>query len=155
MKFLILVLAVLVSGARAQAPTGGKSDLFPSQQIRAQLTTLGAEAATSGSSGRTLADYGSHKLQLSVRTSSGGAEIHAHFDDVMIVEQGSATLITGGSLINPTTSSDGETKGSAIQGGNSQTISVGDIITVNAGVPHQLLIPTGTIYSALVIKVKE
>ena len=108
-----------------------------------------------GRPGVTLADYGSHKLQISVRTSSGGAEIHAHFDDVMIVQQGTATLITGGLLVDPKTSADGETKGTAIQGGQSQTIAPGDVITVNAGVPTSLLFRRALPTSALVIKVKE
>ncbi len=58
-------------------------------------------------------------------------------------------------MIDPKSSPDGETKGTGIQGGKSQAISVGDVVTVNAGVPHQLLVPAGTVYSALVIKVKE
>jgi hypothetical protein len=32
---------------------------------------------------------------------------------------------------------------------------VGDVVVVRAGVPHQLLIPKGTLYSALVAKIKE
>jgi mannose-6-phosphate isomerase-like protein (cupin superfamily) len=90
-----------------------------------------------------------------VRTTSGGAEVHAHFDDVMIVQQGSATLVTGGTIIDPKSTPDGETKGTGIQGGKSQTISPGDLVTVNAGVPHQLLVSPGTTYSAVVIKVRE
>jgi len=46
-----------------------------------------------------------------VRTTSGGAEIHAHYDDLMIVEQGNATLITGGTVIDAKTDSDGEDQG--------------------------------------------
>jgi mannose-6-phosphate isomerase-like protein (cupin superfamily) len=137
------------------AQSGGKSEVFSALQVRGQLTALAAQAAASGSAGETLADYGSHKLQISVRTASGGAEIHAHFDDVMIVQQGTATLITGGTVVDAKTGADGETKGTGIQGGKSQTVSPGDIVTVNAGVPHQLVIPPGTTYSALVIKVRE
>jgi len=114
-----------------------------------------AEASSSGSSGATVATSGNLALNLSVRTSSGGAEIHAHYDDLMIVQQGSATLITGGSIIDAKTDSGGETKGTGIQNGKSQSITVGDVIIVPAGEPHQLLIPPGTLYSALVAKVKE
>ena len=155
MKLLIPVLAAVALSFAASAQSGGKADLFSASQIRSQLTALDAKAAASGSAGTTLADYGSHKVQLSVRTTSGGAEIHAHFDDVMIVEQGNATLITGGSIPDAKSNADGETKGASIQGGLSRTISVGDVITVNAGVPHQILVPAGTTYSAIVIKVRE
>ena len=155
MKPLILTFLAVALSLPALAQSAGKAEVFSSKQLQEQLVALGHQTTASGSAGVTLADYGSHKLQISVRTSSGGAEIHAHFDDVMIVQQGTATLITGGNLIDPKTSAEGETKGTAIQGGKSQTIAPGDVITVNAGVPHQLLIPAGTTYSALVIKVKE
>jgi uncharacterized RmlC-like cupin family protein len=32
---------------------------------------------------------------------------------------------------------------------------VGDLVTVNAGVPHQIIVASGTTYSAVVVKVKE
>jgi mannose-6-phosphate isomerase-like protein (cupin superfamily) len=149
---LLIALSWAVS---VSAQNGGKADVFSAAQLSAKIAELGAQAASSGSSGTTLSDYGSHKVQISVRASSGGGEIHAHFDDVMIVQQGSATLITGGSVIDAKTSSDGETKGSGIQGGKSQTIGPGDIVTVNAGIPHQILVAPGVIYSAVVIKVRE
>jgi len=155
MKLFAIPLLLATLAVPAWAQSGGKAEVFAAPAVRSQETALAAQAATSGSASTTLADYGSHKVQISVRTVSGGAEIHAHFDDVMIVQQGSATLITGGSIVDAKTNADGETKGTSIEGGKSQTIASGDIITVNAGVPHQLLIPAGTTYSALVIKVRE
>lgn len=155
MKRAILVAAAVLFLIPTIAETGGKSDVFSSQQIWSQLLTLTTQAGATGGSGVTLADYGSHKLQLSVRTKTGGAEIHAHYDDVMVVEQGTATLVTGGALIDPTAAPDGESKGTGIRNGKSRTISAGDVVTVNAGVPHQLIIPDDSNYSALVIKIKE
>lgn len=155
MKLLMPLFASMFLSLPAAAQSGAKADLFSASQIKAQLAALTAQSAASGSAGTTLADYGSHKVQISVRTASGGAEIHAHFDDVMIVEQGSATLITGGTVTDPKSNPDGETKGTGIQDGQSRTISVGDVITVNAGIPHQILVPAGTTYSAIVIKVRE
>jgi mannose-6-phosphate isomerase-like protein (cupin superfamily) len=92
---------------------------------------------------------------LSVRTANGVGELHQHFDDLMIVQQGSATLITGGSLVDPKPTTPGEIRGTSVQGGTSKTLGVGDGVIVPAGVPHQLLIPPGTVYSSLVAKVKE
>ncbi len=155
MKWMTVLFVVTILSLPAVAQTSGKADVFSAAQIKALLATLGTQAAAAGSAGTTLADYGSHKVQLSVRTASGGAEIHAHFDDVMIVEQGSATLIIGGTVLGAQSNSDGETHGISIQGGQSRAISVGDVVTVNAGVPHQLIVPAGTTYSAIVIKVRE
>jgi len=125
------------------------------KDVRARLDALIPDARTKGSAGATLVDYGSCKVQLSVRAQSGGAEVHAHWDDVMIVEAGSATLVTGGRVVAGTTDADGETRGSKIEGGQTLALNAGDTVTIRAGTPHQILLSPGTIYEALVIKVHE
>jgi mannose-6-phosphate isomerase-like protein (cupin superfamily) len=146
------------TGRAAQAdatPAQDPAITFPVHDLHARLTALAEQAKAKGSSGATLEDYGSYKIQLSVRTSSGGAEVHAHWDDVMIVEEGSATLITGGTVVDGKTNADGETHGTKIEDGHSQTIRPGDVLTVHAGTPHQLLLKPGTTYGAVVVKVHE
>lgn len=138
----------------AQEPAA-QQPVFLQKDVKARIEKLIPEAKTKGSSGATLADYGSFKVQLSVRSTSGGAEIHAHWDDVMLVEQGSATLITGGTVPDAKTNADGETHGAKIAGGQEQELHAGDTVTVKAGTPHQLLIPVGTIYSSVVVKIHE
>lgn len=141
---------------RPAAQEPGKAEpVYLQKDVKARIEQLIPEARTKGSSGATLADYGSYKLQLSVRSTSGGAEIHAHWDDVMLVEQGTATLITGGTVPDAKTNADGETHGTKIIGGQEQALTTGDMVTVRAGTPHQLLIPVGTLYSAVVVKIHE
>jgi mannose-6-phosphate isomerase-like protein (cupin superfamily) len=125
------------------------------KDVRARLDALVPAAKATGSGSATLVDYGSYKLQLSVRTASGGAEIHAHWDDVMMVESGSATLLTGGTVPGAATSSDGETHGPKVDGGQRQALAPGDMVTVRAGTPHQILVEPGTVYEAVVVKVHE
>jgi mannose-6-phosphate isomerase-like protein (cupin superfamily) len=148
-----LALAALSTPCFAQSP--GKAEIFSSTQLRDQLVQLAQQAKAKGSSGSTLGNYGTHALMLSERTASGGAEIHAHFDDVMLVMDGKATLITGGDVIDAHVGNNGETTGSSIHNGVVQTIAAGDVVHIPAGTPHQLQIAPGTTYSALVIKVKE
>jgi mannose-6-phosphate isomerase-like protein (cupin superfamily) len=147
-----LILPLLCLPALGQ---NGKAEYFSNKDIQTQLSDLAQKAKTAGSSGSTLGDYGSHALKLSARTSSGGAEVHAHFDDVLVITQGQPTLITGGTVIDPKTDNDGETKGVSIRDGKSQTISAGDIIHIPAGTPHQMMIAPGTLFSTFVVKVKE
>lgn len=155
MKTAMVILATLGLAIPAATLTGDKTQVIAASELQAQLAQLVPLAKTKGSSGSTMLTTGNLALKLSVRTTSGGAEIHAKYDDLMIVEQGSATLITGGAVVSPQTGSDGETHGPSIADGLSRTITVGDIVVVPAGVPHQLLIPPGTIYSAMVAKIKE
>lgn len=155
MKGFLGVAFVLATLLPALGQSAGKSDVFPGKDLDTQITALTQKAQASGSAGATLADYGSHKIQISVRTTSGGAEIHAHWDDVMLVKQGTATLITGGTVVDPKEEANGETHGASIAGGTTRTLQAGDMVTVNAGVPHLLIVPAGTVYVAFVIKVKE
>ena len=148
-------IAVIVLSVSCPAQSPGKTEVFSSAQIRSQLDQLAQQAGIKGSGGSTLADYGALAIKLSERAVSGEAEIHAHFDDVMLVTEGKATLVTGGDLIGAHTVSDGEIAGSGICNGVVQSIAAGDVIHIPAGTPHQLLIAPGTTYSALVIKVKQ
>jgi len=154
-QFIALCLLPLL-GVFAHAQSNSKkADYFSAQDIQQRLADLAPKAQSSGSSGSTLGDYTSHQLKLSVRTASGGAEIHAHYDDVFVVTQGQATLITGGTIENAKTGNDGETQGTAIQDGSTQVISTGDVVHIPAGTPHQLKIAPGTLFSTIVVKVRE
>jgi mannose-6-phosphate isomerase-like protein (cupin superfamily) len=132
-----------------------KTEVFSGKDVTSQLATLVQAAKASGSSGATLGDYKSHAIKLSVRTASGGAEVHAQYDDIFVVTEGKATMVTGGTVIDPKGESDGETRGSGIQNGKSQTIVQGDIVHIPAGTPHQLMIAAGGTFGAIVVKVKE
>jgi len=152
---LIPILAIAVMAIPSLAQTGSDAQVFPGRDVAAQLATLAQAAKPSGSSRANLGDYKSHAIKLSVRTASGGAEIHTHFDDIFVVTGGKATLITGGTVVSPQTGSDGESKGTAIQDGKSQTIAENDIVHIPAGTPHQLIIAPGDVFSAIVVKVRE
>jgi mannose-6-phosphate isomerase-like protein (cupin superfamily) len=154
MKVAFAISLILFSvPCLAQSP--GKAEVFSFAQIRSQLDQLAQQAGAKGSGGATLADYGALAIKLSERTVRGAAEIHAHFDDVMLVTEGKATLVTGGDLIDAHTVSEGEIAGSGIRNGISQSIMTGDVIHIPAGTAHQLLIAAGTTYGALVIKVRQ
>lgn len=148
---VLLTTLVALAGARAQKP----AQVFSHTNLDRQFAELLPASQKKGSSGATLGDYGTHALRLSVRSVSGGAEIHAHFDDVMVVLDGSATLITGGAVVDPKTDAHGETKGKGIVNGVSRTVSKGDVIHVPAGTPHQLILAKGGTFSAFVVKVRE
>ncbi len=155
MKKIWLPAAAAAFSAAAIAQSSNSAQVYEGKNVSAQLDALIAPAKTAGSSGATLGDFGTHAIKLSVRATSGGAEVHAHFDDIFYVTDGTATLITGGSVLNAKTGADGETHGTSIEGGTRQTLNKGDVVHIPAGTPHQLLVAPGTTYSSIVIKVKE
>ena len=155
MKIAIALVAALAVGASAATLTGDKALVIPAHDIKGQLADLVPQARPTGSVGPVIASYGNLGLMLSVRTKSGVGELHQNFDDLMIVEEGTATLVTGGSLVDPKPGDNGEVRGTSVQGGTSKTIGVGDVVIVPAGVPHQILLAPGKVYKSLVAKIKE
>jgi mannose-6-phosphate isomerase-like protein (cupin superfamily) len=158
MKLVILFVMASITGicaAQATTQTTPKAEVFSGQDIATQLATAVQVSKTKGSGGGTVGDYKTHKIMLSVRTSSGGAEVHAHFDDIFVITEGKATLITGGTVIDAKTGPDGETKGTRIADGNTQTIAKNDIVHIPAGTPHQLIITPGDVFKTVVVKVRE
>jgi mannose-6-phosphate isomerase-like protein (cupin superfamily) len=152
---LILVAAMVILAIPSYAKAQNNAEVFSGKDVRSQLAALVQKAKASGSSGATLRDYKSHAIKLSIRAASGGAEVHAHYDDIFYVTKGKATLVTGGTVENAKRGSDGETTGTGIQNGKSQTIAEGDIVHIPAGTPHRLIIAPGSVYSSIVIKVRE
>ncbi|HEX3987114.1 MAG TPA: hypothetical protein VHX13_10955 [Acidobacteriaceae bacterium] len=139
----------------SQPPSHAPVVVLPEQDLHQRIASLIPEAKEKGSSGATLADYGSYRIQLSLRTKSGGAEVHAHWDDVMMVKEGHATLITGGTVIGGDSKPDGEILGTKIEGGQPHKLGPGDVFTIRAGTPHQTVVAAGTIYAAVVVKIHE
>jgi mannose-6-phosphate isomerase-like protein (cupin superfamily) len=98
-------------------------------------------------------DFGDHLLEISHREANGRAELHKVKADVMVIQTGHATLVTGGEVIDPKDTGPNEIQGSGIKGGVKHEVGPGDIIEVPAGVPHQFFLEPGTQITYLVVKV--
>jgi mannose-6-phosphate isomerase-like protein (cupin superfamily) len=83
-----------------------------------------------------LLEGGSYNVNIRRLIGSESALVHPKTTDVWVVREGSGTLVTGGSLINPKTSANGDLSGSGIQGGVERVIKTGDVVFIPAGVPH-------------------
>ena len=93
---------------------------------------------------------------LAFRSKDGVGEVHEKFADIFIVIDGKATLLTGGELENPQTSSPGELHGSSILHPSQTTkLEKGDIVHIPANTPHQMLLPKDGSITYFVVKVKE
>ena len=66
------------------------------------------------------------------------AEIHEQAADVFTVLTGSARVILGGTLTNEHEVKPGERQGDTIEGGVTTEVTVGDVISIPKGVPHQM-----------------
>jgi mannose-6-phosphate isomerase-like protein (cupin superfamily) len=79
-------------------------------------------------------------------------EVHDGSDDIYYVLNGEATLVLGGSLVEPNEVSPGEWRAKTATGGQKVTIKKGDLVMVPRGTPHQRTV-TGKGFSMILIKV--
>jgi mannose-6-phosphate isomerase-like protein (cupin superfamily) len=97
--------------------------------------------------------YGNHYTMLAYRSETGSSEIHEHEADILIVEDGDASIVTGGKMIGGHLQKPGEIRGRSIEGGEKRPLKTGDIIHIPAGMPHQILISRGKPITYFVVKV--
>ncbi len=144
-----LVFALLATALVARASSG--VDIYSAKELQGMGEKL-MQKRTQFSS-QDLARYGNHYTMLAFREETGSAEVHEHEADIFVVENGQATLVTGGKMVSPHTQKTGEIRGSSIEGGERHQIGTGDIIHIPAGIPHQLLIEKGKPFTYFVVKV--
>lgn len=89
-----------------------------------------------------LAPYGAN---LEYRASVGPASLHEKEAEMFYVIEGSATLITGGTLTDEKRTNAENLTGSGIEGGATRQIAKGDFIIVPENTPHWFSVINGTI----------
>jgi uncharacterized protein GlcG (DUF336 family)/uncharacterized RmlC-like cupin family protein len=120
-------LAVLGAAALDGGPGNSNGAAFFDQ------AAVLAKFATGG----LLLDAGAFKLDAGRRSSPGEVEYHANTVDVMHVVDGTATVLTGGEMVDARAVADGELRADTVVGGHPHRLSAGDVLAVPAGVPHQ------------------
>ncbi|HVZ61186.1 MAG TPA: cupin domain-containing protein [Terriglobales bacterium] len=154
LKKIILTIAVFalsVAGsaaeekksARASGNKKAASEPLPVLYFSSEQTNASFEK------GSTLFDGEHFKRHYFVNTSRrdkpGTPELHMLFTDIVYVMKGSATVVTGGKMVDLKTNlhfpngepyPKDELRGGRIIGGESRKLSVGDVIIIPNGVPH-------------------
>ncbi|MGV8973611.1 MAG: bifunctional GlcG/HbpS family heme-binding protein/cupin domain-containing protein [Rhodoglobus sp.] len=127
-------LALVGQQAFEAAITTGQAaaTFFPSQQVREKFRTGGL-----------LLDAAGYKVDAGRREAPGEAEYHEHVADIMHVVEGTATVVTGGALVDQRVVAPGELRARAIDGGTRHDVAEGDVLVVPASVPHQFVVVSG------------
>jgi quercetin dioxygenase-like cupin family protein len=94
-----------------------------------------------------------YSVMANKRTGGGQSELHDKDTDVFYVIDGSATFITGGTMVEGKSTAPGETRGTSINGGQTHHLSKGDVITIPKGVPHWFKAVDGSVVY-VVVKVR-
>jgi mannose-6-phosphate isomerase-like protein (cupin superfamily) len=119
----------------------------------AQLKHLADSLAPLGSKSAPLGQGQNYNYAIWHRDTSGGLERHDAWADVLLVQSGSATILSGGVQEGATESSPGEWRGGTARGATKQIIRAGDVITTPAGTPHQMILARGEKISYIVFKI--
>jgi glc operon protein GlcG len=127
MRIFSLLVAALLSAPLAAA----------NAQSDANVTVLGNDQVRAAfAKGTPLIEVVDYKIHASRREGPGMAEIHTRDTDIAYVLQGSAMLVTGGSAVGVKAIGPEEFRGTAIQGGETRQLTVGDVVVIPNGVPH-------------------
>jgi uncharacterized protein GlcG (DUF336 family) len=89
--------------------------------------------------GGLLLDERGYKIDAGRRTAPGEVEYHEHAVDVMRVVQGTATVVTGGEMVDAHEVSPGELRAPKVEGGEQHRLTEGDVLAIPNGVPHQFV----------------
>jgi mannose-6-phosphate isomerase-like protein (cupin superfamily) len=149
MRIALVFLSIAASTFAADFTIWRASDL------KAKEKELAGKATPERMASDTLANYGNHLTMLAHRKANGEPEVHEKMADFFVVESGEATLLVGGKVAGGKTTSPGEIRGGTIEGGEKQKLTVGDVVHIPAGVPHQLLLDRGKNFTYFVIKVEK
>ena len=148
MRYVIAIVAAAALAAAPEAVQVWKASEFP-----AMGKQLGGKLNPQKFANTQIGNYGNHSLLVTHRQGSGEAEVHDTQADVFIVQEGAATLVYGGKVVNPRNTAPNEIRGASISGGEKRPLGPGDIAHISAKVPHQLLLAPGARFTYTIVKV--
>jgi len=137
----------LTSGATPTETGTEKTSATEPAVSKADATFIASKNVTAAfAKGMPLLETAGYKVHASRRAEPGQAEIHTLDTDVIYVVQGSATLVTGGTVPDAKAIGPNELRGSKIEGGQEHRIGPGDAVVIPNGLPHQFTAVTGELH---------
>lgn len=122
----VLALVTLAFIAGLAIPDASAPVTFiPADQVKAAFAK-----------GAVLVNNGNYMVHASRRDTEGQVEVHVKDVDIIYVLEGTTTFVTGGDIVNAKTTAPDEIRGTDVRGGETRTLTKGDIIVVPKGTPH-------------------
>ena len=127
MKRIFTVIVMLAAGLAVTS----------AQQPAPEVTYLDAEKfAALAAKGGALSSGPDFTASLARRNKPGQVEIHTKETDIFFIVDGSATFVTGGTMVGGKETRPNQMLGTDIQGGETHQLKKGDFIVIPAGTPH-------------------
>jgi glc operon protein GlcG len=127
---------IAIAGADSAKDFGGESGMtsnlpvsfFAHNDVDAAFSK--GSVLFDGSGGR------NYMVHASRREGPGMVEVHTKDTDIVYVLKGSATIVTGGTMVDGKTTAPNEIRGREINGGDTRALAAGDVMIIPNGVPH-------------------
>ena len=135
---IILTLTLAALAAMAQQPAAGAMKTFSSSSD-VQALIAKAKSERKGDApvvAERILQLAPYNANLEYRAAVGPAAVHEKDAEMFYVIDGSATMVTGGKLVNEKRNNADNLGGTGIEGGQSRQISKGDFIFVPEKTAH-------------------
>jgi mannose-6-phosphate isomerase-like protein (cupin superfamily) len=129
----------------AQQPAPEPKTYSSAADVAALLAKAEAERKDQPLISERILQLAPYNVNLEYRASVGPAAVHETEAEFFYVIDGSATMMTGGKLVNETRTNASNLTGTAIEGGTSRVVAKGDFIIVPEKTPHWFSTINGTI----------
>ena len=111
--------------------------LVSAQQAAPQVTSVDASKMSElFAKPGALANGPDFTASIARRTAAGQVEIHAKETDIFYIVDGTATFVTGGTMVGGKETRPNQMLGTDITGGQVPQLKKGDFISIPAGIPH-------------------
>lgn len=135
-----MALAAATGSAKSDMP---KVAYFPTGQVNKAFEK-----------GMPLIEIANYKVHASHRDRPGEVEVHTKDTDIIYMLEGTATLVTGGSIVDGKNIELEEIRGEHVRGGETRRLTKGDVIVIPHGTPHWFKEVNGPI-NYYVVKVRS
>src|SRR6266542_5065688 len=116
------VFAATTSSSKSDSP---KVTYFPA-----------AKVSKAFEKGMPLLEIANYKVHASHRDGPGIVEVHTRDTDIIYMLEGTATLVTGGTIVEGKNIEPEEIRGKDVKNGETRIIAKGDVVVVPNGTPH-------------------
>jgi mannose-6-phosphate isomerase-like protein (cupin superfamily) len=128
-NFLVIILAATFASVALSEP-----------KTVAPVTYIDNEKVSAAfAKGLPLIETPGYKVLAGRREHPGLVELHTRETDVFYILDGTATFVTGGTMVDAKEASPGQMRGTSITGGETHHLKKGDVIVVPNGTPHQFI----------------
>ena len=147
---LVLILASSAAFAQQPVPQAAPPATSRTMVSASDVVAMIAKAKTDRKDNQALLaqsmiQLAPYNVSLEYRAAVANAALHETEAELFYVVDGSATLVTGGTLTNETRTNAANLTGSGIEGGVSRHVAKGDFIMVPEGTPHWFSAIDGTV----------